>query len=78
MADLDNIGNVVNREIQQIQTIKTGRPRLNPYPAEKKITMLIPADVHRLLRLASADTGKPMTAIAVEALKKYLKSYEGK
>jgi hypothetical protein len=78
MVNLDNIGSIVNREIKPKQQVKTGRPKLNPYPAEKKITMLIPADVHRQLRLASADTGKPMTEIAIDSLKKYLRSYEGK
>lgn len=76
---LDNIGSVINSDIKLQQRQKTmGRPKLNPYLAEKKITTFIPADVHRQLRLASADKGKPMVEIVVDALKSHLKSYEGK
>jgi hypothetical protein len=76
---LDNIGSVIDSDIKLQQRQKSmGRPKLNPYLTEKKITTFIPADVHRQLRLASADKGKPMVEIVVDALKSHLKSYEGK
>jgi hypothetical protein len=76
---LDNIGAVINSGAKLHQPQKAmGRPKLNPYLTEKKITTFIPADVHRQLRLASADKGKPMVEIVVDALKSHLKSYEGK
>lgn len=76
---LDNIGSVINNEVKLQQKNRAmGRPKLNPYLTEKKITTFIPADVHRQLRLASADKGKPMVEIVVDALKSHLKSYEGK
>jgi hypothetical protein len=76
---LDNIGSVINSDVKLPQRQKAmGRPKLNPYLTEKKITTFIPADVHRQLRLASADKGKPMVEIVVDALKSHLKSYEGK
>lgn len=76
---LDNIGSVINNDVMLHQSQKAiGRPKLNPYLTEKKITAFIPAEVHRQLRLASADRGKPMVEIVVDALKSHLKSYEGK
>jgi len=76
---LDNIGSVINSDVKLQQRRKVmGRPKRNPYLTEKKITTFIPADVHRQLRLASADKGKPMVEIVVDALKSHLKSYEGK
>ena len=76
---LDNIGAVINNDVKSQHSSKVmGRPKQNPYASEKKITAFIPAEVHRQLRLASADKGKPMVEIVVEALKVHLKSYEGK
>lgn len=53
-----------------------GRPKKNPYSEEKKLTIRMPEALHRQLRFASADTGKPMVEIAVEALIQYLIEYE--
>lgn len=78
MINLNNIGETINQEIKSIQHNKSGRPKSNPYPAEKKITMIIPADVHRQLRLASAYSGKTMTEVAVDSLKQHLREYEGR
>lgn len=79
MVNLDNIGPVVNGAIKPKEAAKTGgRPRLNPHDADKKITVMIPGNVHRQLRLASADMGKPMVEIVVDALISHLKKYEGR
>ena len=53
-----------------------GRPKKNPYAEEKKLTIRMPENLHRQLRFASADTGKPMVEIAVDALIRYLVEYE--
>ncbi len=53
-----------------------GRPKKNPYPDEKKLTIRMPESLHRQLRFASADTGKPMVEIAIDALIQYLKEYK--
>ena len=55
-----------------------GRPKKNPYADEKKLTIRMPEALHRQLRFASADTGKPMVEIAVESLIRYLVEYEEK
>ena len=55
-----------------------GRPRLNPHAQDKKLTIRIPEALHRQLRMASADQGKPMTEISVDALIKHLTDYKGK
>ncbi len=53
-----------------------GRPKKNPYPDEKKLTIRMPESLHRQLRFASADTGKPMVEIAIDSLIQYLKEYK--
>lgn len=55
-----------------------GRPRLNPHAQDKKLTIRIPEKLHRQLRMASADLGKPMAEISVDALIKHLATYKKK
>ena len=74
--DLDNIGKVINPIIKPDAVKKIGRPKLNPYADEKKITVMIPEKIHRQLRIAAAETGRPMVEIVVEALIKHLKPYQ--
>jgi hypothetical protein len=40
------------------------------------LTVMVPAGLHRLLRMSSADKGKTMSEIAVESLVIHLKEYE--
>lgn len=54
---------------------RAGRPKQNPHAEEKKLTIRIPADIHRKLRYASVDLDKPMVEIAVDALIAYLKQH---
>lgn len=56
---------------------KIGRPKQNPHAEDKKLTIRVPADVHRKLRYASVDLDKPMVEIAVDALIDYLAKHEG-
>jgi hypothetical protein len=55
---------------------KMGRPKQNPHAEDKKLTIRIPADLHRKLRYASVDLDKPMVEIAVDALIAYLANHE--
>jgi len=55
---------------------RMGRPKQNPHAEDKKLTIRIPADVHRKLRYASVDLDKPMVEIAVDALIAYLANHE--
>lgn len=74
-VSLDNISSVVNDPVKPVRVAsKTGRPKLNPYATEKKITFLIPEKTHRKLRVVAARTGKPMTELVVEALNGLLKN----
>lgn len=56
---------------------KMGRPKQNPHAEDKKLTIRVPADLHRKLRYASVDLDKPMVEIAVDALIAYLAKHEG-
>jgi len=51
---------------------RVGRPKQNPHAEDKKLTIRVPADLHRKLRYASIDLDKPMVEIAVDALIAYL------
>lgn len=71
-------------ELESIDTLtgvkkkKLGRPRLNPYAQEQKITTRVPKEIHRQLRIASAVTGKPMGELIVDALTIHLEQFNNK
>lgn len=73
---LDNIGETVSTGSKPKKVKKTGRPKLNPHAQDKKLTFRIPDELHRQLRMASADKGRPMTEIVVDALIKHLQKYK--
>ncbi len=77
MDVLDNIGKTVTKSVKPEAAKKIGRPKLNPHAQDKKLTFRVPEKLHRQLRLAAADQGRPMTEITVDALIKHLKKYEG-
>ena len=56
--------------------VRMGRPKQNPHAEDKKLTIRVPADLHRKLRYASVDLDKPMVEIAVDALIAYLAKHE--
>jgi hypothetical protein len=56
--------------------VRMGRPKQNPHAEDKKLTIRVPADLHRKLRYASVDLDKPMVEIAVDALIVYLAKHE--
>ncbi len=70
MAELDTIDSFTGTKKKNL-----GRPRLNPYAQEQKITTRVPKEIHRKLRIASAMTGKPMGELIVDALKAHLEGY---
>ena len=79
LTGLDNIAKDVDKTIKPERQKKIGRPA-SAYRQEgdTRLTVRVPEDLHRKLRLASADKGKPMSEIAVDALIAHLKAYEGK
>lgn len=49
---------------------KPGRPRKTPEEWDKKLTIHLPKDVHRALKVKSAELDMPMTVMIIEAIKK--------
>jgi len=78
-AGLDNIANDADKTKRLEKKKKIGRPA-SPYRLEgdTRLTVRVPEKLHRQLRLASADKGKSMSEIAVEALIAHLTAYENK
>ena len=73
MDELESIDTLTGKKKKPL-----GRPKLNPYAQEQKITTRVPKEIHRQLRIASAMTGKPMGELIVEALAIHLKKYADK
>lgn len=73
MDELDSIDSLTGKKKKIL-----GRPRLNPYAQDQKITTRVPKEIHRQLRIASAMTGKPMGELIVDALAIHLKGYADK
>ena len=73
MEELESIDSLTGKKKKSL-----GRPKLNPYAQEQKITTRVPKDIHRQLRIASAMTGKPMGELIVDALAVHLKGYASK
>jgi len=49
---------------------KAGRPREIHYAMEKKFTLMLPKDVHKGLKVKSAELETPMTTMIIDAIKK--------
>ncbi len=52
---------------------KAGRPKVNIYPTETKLTVSLPKDIHKNLKLKAVEMERPMAEVIVTALKQYLK-----
>jgi hypothetical protein len=77
--DTDSIGKDINSTAKPANLpARMGRPKQNPHAEDKKLTIRVPADLHRKLRYASVDLDKPMVEIAVDALIAYLAKHERK
>ena len=75
--DMDNIGKDIDAALTPIAPpVKIGRPKQNPHAEDKKLTIRVPAELHRNLRYASVDLDKPMVEIVVDALIAYLTKHE--
>jgi predicted HicB family RNase H-like nuclease len=55
---------------QQTEGRRPGRPREIQYSLEKKFTLLLPKDVHKALKVKSAELELPMTTMIIDAIKK--------
>jgi len=55
---------------QQVEGRRPGRPREIQYSLEKKFTLLLPKDVHKALKVKSAELELPMTSMIIDAIKK--------
>jgi hypothetical protein len=49
---------------------RPGRPREIQYSLDKKFTLLLPKDVHKALKVKSAELERPMTTMIIDAIKK--------
>lgn len=77
LTGLDNLAKVVDKTVKPEKQKRVGRPpAAYRQEGDTRLTLIIPARLHRQLRLASADKGKPMSEIVVEALIAHLKDYE--
>jgi hypothetical protein len=54
----------------QAEVRRPGRPREILYDLEKKFTLLLPKDVHKALKVKSAQLELPMTSMIIDAIKK--------
>ena len=54
----------------QAEMRRPGRPREIQYTLEKKFTLLLPKDVHKALKVKSAELELPMTSMIIDAIKK--------
>jgi predicted HicB family RNase H-like nuclease len=52
---------------------KVGRPREIHYSLEKKFTLMLPKEIHRSLKIKSAELEKPMTTMIIDAIKEAYK-----
>ncbi len=49
---------------------RPGRPRKTPEEWDKKLTVYLPRDMHRALKVRSAELDMPMNVMIIEAIKK--------
>jgi len=47
---------------------KVGRPREIHYSMEKKFTLMLPKEIHKSLKIKSAELEKPMTTMIIDAI----------
>ncbi len=55
---------------KQAEARRPGRPREIQYRLEKKFTLLLPKEVHKALKIKSAELELPMTTMIIDAIKK--------
>ena len=57
-------------DMPQAEVRRPGRPREIQYTLDKKFTLLLPKDVHKALKVKSAELELPMTSMIIDAIKK--------
>jgi predicted HicB family RNase H-like nuclease len=70
LADMDaSVGNT-EPEQQKPEMKKAGRPKEIHYSLDKKFTLMLPKEVHKALKIKSAELEIPMTTMIIDAIKK--------
>ena len=70
LADMDaNVGNTESEQ-QKPEIKKVGRPKEIHYSLDKKFTLMLPKEVHKALKIKSAELEVPMTTMIIDAIKK--------
>jgi len=57
-------------DMPQAEVRRPGRPREIQYSLDKKFTLLLPKEVHKALKVKSAELELPMTSMIIDAIKK--------
>jgi len=71
--DLDKTSGETGEKHQEAPHKKVGRPREIHYSLEKKFTLMLPKEIHRSLKIKSAELEKPMTTMIIDAIKEAYK-----
>jgi len=66
----DAIQALVEQEQPASDEKKAGRPKEILYALDKKFTLLLPKEVHKALKIRSAELETPMTTMIIDAIKK--------
>jgi predicted HicB family RNase H-like nuclease len=72
-TDLDKTSGETEEKNQATPRKKVGRPREIHYSLEKKFTLMLPKEIHRSLKIKSAELEKPMTTMIIDAIKEAYK-----
>ena len=70
---LDKTSGETEEKHQAMPRKKVGRPREIHYSLEKKFTLMLPKEIHRSLKIKSAELEKPMTTMIIDAIKEAYK-----
>ena len=73
VPDLDKTSGKTEEKHQTASRKKVGRPREIHYSLEKKFTLMLPKEIHRSLKIKSAELEKPMTTMIIDAIKEAYK-----
>ncbi len=68
--ELKDNSHIPAAHMPQAEVRRPGRPREILYNLEKKFTLLLPKDVHKALKVKSAQLELPMTSMIIDAIKK--------
>jgi len=69
-AQPDAIQELADQEQLGSDEKKAGRPKEILYALDKKFTLLLPKEVHKALKIRSAELEIPMTTMIIDAIKR--------